>query len=152
MNHRVSPCLFKSEYHRLKLPEGGFELYNAEEQQKQRGKRECRSTATAPSSQPRLGRWRPNDDFARAAERARHATRARDQAIFAAATEAADATFDELERAIAAAQLAEARLLSLVFGLREAGARRRRSQRRIRRRRENPAADHRDKAPYRAPR
>ncbi len=64
-----------------------------------------------------------NDDFARAAERVRHATRAREQAIFAAATEAAEATFGELERAIAAAQLAEARLLSLVFGLREAGAR-----------------------------
>jgi hypothetical protein len=64
-----------------------------------------------------------NDDFVRAAERVRHATRARDQAVFAAATEAAEATFDELERAIAAAQLAEARLLSLVFGLREAGAR-----------------------------
>jgi hypothetical protein len=64
-----------------------------------------------------------NDDFVRAAERVRHATRAREQAIFAAATEAAEPTFGELERAIAAVQLAEARLLSLVFGLREAGVR-----------------------------
>src|SRR5438874_129076 len=53
-----------------------------------------------------------NDDFVRAAERVRHATRAREQAIFAATTEAAERTFGELERAIAAAQLAEARLLS----------------------------------------
>jgi hypothetical protein len=33
-----------------------------------------------------------NDDFVRAAERVRHATRAREQAIFAAATEAAEPT------------------------------------------------------------
>jgi hypothetical protein len=62
-----------------------------------------------------------NDDFVRAAERVRHATRAREEAIWLAATEAAKPIFGELERAIAAAQSAEARLLSLVFGLREAG-------------------------------
>jgi hypothetical protein len=58
-----------------------------------------------------------------AAERTRHATSAREQAMWLAAVEAADPTFAELERSIVAAQSAEARLFSLVFALREAGAR-----------------------------
>ena len=62
-------------------------------------------------------------DYVRAAEHARHAISMREQAIWPAATEAAEATFGELEQAIAAAQSAEARLLSLVHALREAGAR-----------------------------
>jgi hypothetical protein len=49
--------------------------------------------------------------------------RGREQAIWPAATEAAEPIFDELERAIAAVQSAEARLLSLAFGLREAAVR-----------------------------
>jgi hypothetical protein len=64
-----------------------------------------------------------NDNFGRAAERLRQATRAREQAIWPAAAEAAEPIFGELARAIAAAQSAEARLLSLVFGLREAAMR-----------------------------
>ena len=61
-------------------------------------------------------------DYVRAAERARHTNSACEQAVWPAATEAADPTFGELEQAIAAAQSAEARLLSLVHALREAGA------------------------------
>jgi hypothetical protein len=61
-------------------------------------------------------------DYVRAAERARHAISAREQATWPAAAEAAEATFGELEQAIAAARSAEARLLSLVYALREAGA------------------------------
>ena len=61
-------------------------------------------------------------DYVRAAEHLRHAISAREQAIWPAATEAADPTFGELEQAMAAAQSAEARLLSLVHALREAGA------------------------------
>jgi hypothetical protein len=64
-----------------------------------------------------------NDDFVRAAERLRQAARTREQAIWPAATEAAEPIFGELARAIAAAKSAEARLLSLVFGLREAAVR-----------------------------
>ena len=47
----------------------------------------------------------------------------REQAAWPAAAEAAAATFGELQQAIAAAQSAEAQLLSLVHALREAGAR-----------------------------
>jgi hypothetical protein len=61
-------------------------------------------------------------DYVRAAEHVRHAISAREQSIWPAATEAAEASFGELERSIAAAQSAEARLLSLVHALREAGA------------------------------
>ena len=61
-------------------------------------------------------------DYVLAAEHARHAISMREQAIWPAATEAAEATFDELEQVIAAAQSAEARLLSLAYALREAGA------------------------------
>lgn len=61
-------------------------------------------------------------DYVRAAEHVRHAISMREQAIWPAASEAAEAAFGELEQAIAAAQSAEARLLSLVQALREAGA------------------------------
>jgi hypothetical protein len=61
-------------------------------------------------------------DYVRAAEQARRAISMRERAISHAATEAAEATFGELEQAIAAAQSAEGRLLSLVHALREAGA------------------------------
>jgi hypothetical protein len=61
-------------------------------------------------------------DYVHAAEHARHAIGMREQAIWPAATEAAEATFGDLEQAITAAQSAEARLLSLVHALREAGA------------------------------
>jgi hypothetical protein len=62
-------------------------------------------------------------DYVHAAEQARRAISMREQAISPAAIEAAEATFGELEQAIAAAQSAEARLLSLVHALREAAAR-----------------------------
>jgi hypothetical protein len=62
-----------------------------------------------------------NDDFVRAAERVRH-QRGRANRQYSP-PRPKEPTFGELQQAIAAAQLVEARLLSLVFGLREAGVR-----------------------------
>jgi hypothetical protein len=58
-----------------------------------------------------------------AADRVRNALAERERAMWPATVEAADRTVDELDRAITAAQSAEARLLSLVSALREAAVR-----------------------------
>jgi hypothetical protein len=58
-----------------------------------------------------------------AAEQTRKSLVEREGAIWPATIEAADSVFRQLERALAATQTAEGRLLSLVCALREAAAR-----------------------------